>query len=225
MNKIPTFIKDHIYILLGVVCIFAVGMVYIVLAHSGRGVISGDYVIYVAAEQPESVEEAEYISRELPAVADIAPIIEDSLIVVHVAGAVYNPGVFELPYGSRINDAVAIAGGATEYADLSLINLAAFAFDAMHIIVPVYGETPAVSVPFAGVSTSAEAEVSDGLVNINTATAAELQTLPGVGPVLSQNIVSFREAHGGFSSVEELINVPQIGAGRLDTLRPLVTVG
>jgi len=217
MSSFSTFVKDHLYVLLGVLCIIAVGVVYLVMTNNDRTGVSGDYVIYTAFAQGGGTN---YIIPESPINSDTA---EEIMIVVHIAGAVNNPGVIELPQGARINDAVAMAGGATEYADLARINLAAIVVDAMQIIVPTYGETPAVGVDSAGVS-SAVSGISDGLVNINIATAAELQTLPGVGLVLSQNIIDFREAHGEFSSVEELIHVPRIGAVTLDRLRPLVTV-
>jgi len=167
---------------------------------------------------------------------------EPSYIIIHIVGAVNSPGVFRLREGSRVYDAVNLAGGASDEADLVRINLAAVMQDAMQIIVPAIGEdidevfifADLVGSP-AGNATSGGTQApgtqtgaqnhSDGLININTATSAELQTLSGVGPVLAQNIIDFRETHGNFSSVDELIHVPRIGPATLERLRSSVTVG
>jgi len=138
-------------------------------------------------------------------------------IVIHIEGEVYSPGVFTLPDGSRVNDAVTLAGGATAYADLSRINLAAFLEDAQQIIIPNVDDE-------IEIQTAAATAVESGLVNINTADESLLRTLPGIGPVIAGNIISHRETHGQFNSVEELRNVPRIGATTLDNLRDLVTV-
>jgi len=224
-NVAIEFIKNHIYILLGMLCIVAVGVIYIAMSGSGSQVISGEYVIYTAQSDNHNQTEAtmavvETTPTTIPAIAE-----EPLLFIIHIAGEVNAPGVVSLPDGARIYNAIEHAGGATENADLTQINLAAFVRDAMQIIVPAFGETAAViyeETPAAG--HSASGVHSDGLININTATAADLQGLPGVGPALSQNIIDFREAHGGFSSVEELVLVPRIGAATLDRLRPLVMV-
>ena len=138
-------------------------------------------------------------------------------IVIHIEGEVYFPGVFTLPGGSRVNDAVILAGGATAYADLSRINLAAFLEDAQQIIIPNADDE-------LEVQAAAVASGSSGLVNINTADEATLTTLPGIGPVIAGNIIAYREAHGQFNSIDELRNVPRIGAATLNNLRDLVTV-
>lgn len=153
-------------------------------------------------------------------------------VVVHVAGAVQTPGVYELDSGSRVNDAVTAAGGLRDDADTSAINLAAPASDGSQVYIPVQGEAPPSSAggteatngsagTFPGTDRGADAT---GLVNINTASAEELQTLPKVGPVLAASIISWREQYGGFSSVDELDQVSGIGPATLEALRPLVTV-
>lgn len=153
-------------------------------------------------------------------------------VVVHVAGAVQTPGVYELDSGSRVNDAVTAAGGLRDDADTSAINLAAPASDGSQIYIPVQGEAPPNSTSAAeavhgsaetGHGTDRGADAA-GLVNINTASAEELQTLPKVGPVLAASIISWREQYGGFSSVDELDQVSGIGPATLEALRPLVTV-
>lgn len=153
-------------------------------------------------------------------------------VVVHVAGAVQNPGVYELDSGSRVNDAVTAAGGLRGDADTSAINLAASASDGSQVYIPVQGEAPPSSAggteaahSFAGTGLGTDRGTdAAGLVNINMASAEELQTLPKVGPVLAASIISWREQYGGFSSVDELDQVSGIGPATLEALRPLVTV-
>lgn len=157
----------------------------------------------------------------------------DVPVVVHVAGAVQAPGVYELDSGSRVHDAVTAAGGLRDDADTSAINLAAPASDGSQIYIPVQGEAPLSSAGGAeaangttGTFPGTERRGTDaaGLVNINAASAEELQTLPKVGPVLAASIISWREQYGGFSSVDELDQVSGIGPATLEALRPLVTV-
>ena len=142
-------------------------------------------------------------------------------VVVYVAGAVAVPGVYTLAPMSRVTDAMTAAGGALPTADLNVINLAATAHDGERIYVPVVGEiVPAV---LAGDATP-DATVPAGPVNINTATADQLDVLPGVGPTTSAAIVAHREQHGPFQSVDQLGDVHGIGPAKLEALRGLVTV-
>ncbi|HEX6916879.1 MAG TPA: ComEA family DNA-binding protein [Phycicoccus sp.] len=148
----------------------------------------------------------------------------DAVVVVHVVGQVAHPGVEELPVGSRVSDAVAAAGGATSKADLSAINLARVLVDGEQVRVPKPGEVLSAAAggapgPGSGASTGPGA----GLVPLNTADVAALDTLPGVGPVLAQRIVDWRTAHGRFTTVDELAEVSGIGEKLLAQLRPLVT--
>jgi competence protein ComEA len=150
-----------------------------------------------------------------------------SEVVVHVAGAVGAPGVHRLATGARVVDAVDAAGGALTEADLSRLNLAAPLEDGQQVYVPRVGEVPPVVAGAAdGSPTGGEqpGEVDGGPVDVNTATAGELEALPGVGPSIAQAIVAYREEHGRFSSVDQLIEVRGIGDARLEQLRPLVTV-
>ncbi len=140
-------------------------------------------------------------------------------VVVHVAGAVRNAGVYRLRAGARVNDAVARAGGATPRADLSQVNLAAKVEDGRQVLVPRRVATP----PAAPTGTAAPGQPT-APVSLNTATLEQLDTLPGVGPATAQKIVDYREQHGGFGSVDELGEVPGIGDVRLAALRDLVRV-
>jgi competence protein ComEA len=140
-------------------------------------------------------------------------------LVVHVAGAVNQPGLYELGEGSRIDDAIAEAGGAKPKAALELVNLAAPVADGQQVLVPLRGAASA-----AGAGGSGGPASPSGKVSLNSATIEQLDALPGVGPVTAQQIIDFRSANGGFGSIEELDAVPGIGPARLEQLRELVSL-
>jgi competence protein ComEA len=146
--------------------------------------------------------------------------------VVQVAGAVRRPGVYRLGPGARVIDAVRRAGGATRHADVTAVNLAARLEDGRQIIVPRRGRGPPAAagatagMPGAGAGAGAPAQP----VDLNTASAEQLDALDGVGPETARKIMAYRAQHGGFRSVDELDQVPGIGAKRLAALRPLVRV-
>ena len=211
------FLKKYAYIILGVVCVLALGGLYTMgRARPGGVVDTGQPIVNPAAEtavyEPVVYEPAN-VEPQLPE--------EPGTITVHIVGAVNSPGVYEVPYGSRVNDVVQLAGGYTQEADVSLINLAAFVQDAMQIRIPLIGEEPQI---IESPQTSATASANDGLININLANLNELQTLPGIGPVIAQNIIDYREANGGFNSIDELLNVSRIGDGIFGRIRDSVTV-
>ncbi len=139
-------------------------------------------------------------------------------VVVDVAGKVRRPGIAVLPVGSRVVDALEAAGGARRGVDLTGLNLARPLVDGEQVLV---GVAPAPGV--AGTLTS-PAPPGGALVNLNSADLAALDTLPGVGPVTAEAIVSWREDNGGFTSVEELLEVDGIGEATLEDLAPLVTL-
>lgn len=133
-------------------------------------------------------------------------------VVVYVSGAVASPGVLTLPASSRVIDAITAAGGATPEADLELINLARILVDGEQIRVGIVGESP---------PAASEAGTPAGTcVRLTTATEAELQTLPGIGPALAQRIISYRATHPRLSTVEELDDVPGIGPSLIEKIRP-----
>lgn len=135
-------------------------------------------------------------------------------IYVHILGEVARPGLYELRDGDRAVDAVAAAGGFTEAADAGGVNLARFVSDGEQIVVPAVGQAAAAAPGIA----------SDGRVNLNTADAAALDTLPGVGPATAAKILAWRDQHGRFESVEDLLDVGGIGESKLEAIRDLVTV-
>jgi competence protein ComEA len=151
------------------------------------------------------------------------------VLTVHVVGQVRHPGVLRLPAGSRVADAVERAGGATAHADLSAINLARPLVDGEQVQVPKPGEavTPAGgggAEPGASRAAPGAAGTANGLVNLNTASQADLEELPGVGPVLAQRILDWRTEHGRFTTVDELGEVSGIGDKTFAQLQPKVTV-
>ena len=140
-------------------------------------------------------------------------------VVVHVVGAVRRPGLYRLAAGSRVADALEQAGGAAAAADLALVNLAAPLADGQQVVVPTRA---AVGGGLTGTGGSEGGAAGGGPVHLNTASIAELDELPGVGPVTAQKIVDYREKHGAFSSVEDLDAIPGIGAAKIEQLRDLV---
>lgn len=147
------------------------------------------------------------------------------VVVVHIVGAVQNPGIVQLPAGSRVFEAIAAAGGALPEAELQAINLAATTADGQQILVPTHEQWLADPRQPAGQAQGPGpgSPVLGGTMNVNTATAEQLEQLPGVGPVLAQRIVKWRNDHGAFASVEELDAVPGIGAKMLASIRDLVS--
>lgn len=137
-------------------------------------------------------------------------------LYVHVSGAVRTPGLYVLPADARVVDAIAAAGGFADDADRDAVNLARTLEDGEQLPVPREGEAP----PAGPVA----AAPSDGLVDLNAADAAALETLPRIGPALAERIIAWREDNGGFTSVEDLLAVPGIGDKMLESLRDLVTV-
>ncbi len=144
-------------------------------------------------------------------------------VVVHVAGAVTTPGVVELAAGTRVIDAIEAAGGGLPNADLDRLNLAAKLVDGERILVQHVGDPPAPA-DATGVSDGAAGTTAAGPLNLNTATEAELEQLPGIGPSLAQAILAARTRTGGFRSVNELREVRGIGERRFADLKSLVTV-
>ncbi len=142
-------------------------------------------------------------------------------IVIHVAGLVARPGVVELPSGSRVVDAIEAAGGATPDADLTPINLARVLTDGEQVLVTADPPPAAPPAPSAGGPATPTTEAP---VNLNTATAAELEALPGIGPALAGRILDWREQNGRFTSIDELREVSGIGEQRFAQLEPMVTL-
>lgn len=177
-----------------VVAVVAVVAVLIAAVLVAAGQASGS-----TADRPEV--------RLVPSTAAPTPLL------VHVSGAVRHPGLVALPAGARVIDAVTAAGGPTGSADQGAINLAARVADGQQVVVPKRGAAPA---------GSAAAPAASAPVSLSTATAEQLETLPRIGPALAARILAYRDAHGGFSSVDELGEVGGIGPKTLAGLKDLV---
>jgi competence protein ComEA len=169
--------------------------------------------VLVTAVTPHGVSA---VVRPTPSATAVDPSDQDavagSVIYVHILGQVAHPGLYALRDGDRGVDIVAAAGGFTATADPAGINLARFLTDGEQIVVPAVGEVVATG----GGS-------GDGLVNLNTADAAALDTLPRIGPALAERILAWREKNGPFASAQDLLDVPGIGDAILEGLRDLVT--
>lgn len=166
-----------------------------------------------------------------PPTSSTAP---QSRLTVHVAGAVQSPGVYSLPPRSRVVDALAAAGGPLKKADLERINLAQILVDTEQVYIPAlvsrapaptiaprHRPTTTIASPSSG---STGMTPTNGLVDLNTATAGQLDGLPGVGPATAKAILDYRQSKGSFSKVEDLMNVAGIGASKFAALKDLVTV-
>lgn len=165
------------------------------------------------------------VRADAPAPSGAAPSASPSssaVVLVDVAGWVRRPGVYEFQEGARVVDALDAAGGARPGAMLEALNLAAPLADGTQVFVPKEGASAA-PVPPADAGTVAGSGDAP-LINVNTATAEELDVLPGVGEVISQAIVDHRTENGPFTSVDQLVDVSGIGEVTLEKLRPLVTV-
>ena len=166
----------------------------------------------VAAVSKDSVSEKE-VKKEEP--------VEQDLITVDVKGAVGSPGIYDLPVGSRVNDAVQKAGGLTEQADSKSLNLAQKVSDEALVYVPTKGEEAASQQTASGTASSTSKEKK---INLNKASLEELKLVKGLGGKRAQDIIDHREANGKFKSVDELKKVSGIGAKTIEKLKDYVTV-
>jgi len=149
-----------------------------------------------------------------PIAIERGPETATAQVTVHVSGAVAAPGLVRLAPGSRVADALAAAGGVNAEADLMSLNLAAPVLDGGQVVVPV--QQSAGGAP--------PGEIDDSGVHVNSADVVQLQQLPGVGPVLAQRIAEYRDTNGPFATVDDLLDVPGIGEGKLAALRDAVAI-
>ncbi len=216
--------------------VFTAGLLLVVLAAGGWWVRlsvtepSGA----LAKPAPRTGSSVPPVSRQSPGAATRTTSTTVAVFVVDVVGAVRHPGVVSLPGTARVIDAVTAAGGALPAADLDRINLAAHLVDGMRIAVPRRGtpadpaaptNDPGASGPSGvGPAGGGGAPTPSAPLDLNTATEAQLEALPGIGPSLAQAIIQEREHEGGFHSVDDLRRVHGIGDVRFAQLRPLVSV-
>jgi len=151
---------------------------------------------------------------------DKEPILYE-MVFVDVQGEVVNPGVFEVNNDVRVGYLITLAGGLTEYANVRGLNQAARIYDEMVIFVPHVDDENLLEIGVGDRDENRDADQS-GLISLSTANALELQTLPGIGPAISANIIAHREANGAFLAIDELINVAGIGVGIVENIREFV---
>ena len=157
---------------------------------------------------------------------------DEEIVVVHIIGEVNNPGVVTLPEGSRIIDAINMAGGKTEEADLSKINLAYIVEDGTQIYIPRINEnlnqvnliSDGAGIGVIINDSNVEENKVDAKVNINTANKEKLETLPGIGETTAQKIIDYRESNGKFKTIEDIKNVSGIGEAKYESLKDKITV-
>ena len=186
-------------------------------AGAGAHALVADHGIEVSRQDEALAEQAEGMALEA---SSSGPDVEPPM-VVHVDGAVAEPGVYDLPVGARAGDAVEAAGGLLDGADLTGVNLAAHVADGEKVHIPAEGEEPAASAIVSGTTAAA---IQDGVVNINTADAAELATLPGVGEATAQAIIEDRERLGPFATPEDIMRVSGIGEKKYERMRDRIRV-
>jgi len=158
------------------------------------------------------------VAQKRPAQVKLVAAATRAELLIDVSGAVHRSGVYKLPAGSRINDALLKAGGETEKADLTLVNRAALLTDGQQVLVPEKVTATAA----AATSSGGSAPATTAPVRLNSATLEQLDELPGVGPSTAQRIIDYRTANGPFKSVDELDSVSGIGPAKLAELRDLV---
>jgi competence protein ComEA len=153
----------------------------------------------------------------------LRPVPTEKPLIVHITGAVPRPGVYALAQGSRVQDAISAAGGFLADAEKTGINLARALEDGEQLDIPyMEGASPVILDVTAAVT---EISSSAELININFASQAELELLPGIGPTTAQKIIAYREQNGPFLTTEDIINVPGIGPGTYERIKDLITVG
>ena len=179
-----------------VMCSLVLGMLL-----CGCGETKGQEILLIGHSDTENIG-SERKSADEVGETEVIVSAEEESILVHVCGAVENPGVVSLPQGSRAEDALLAAGGFTEDASRDFVNLAGYVSDGEKLYFPTREEVS------AGIQVQAEAD--DGLININTADVAALCTLPGIGEARARDIIAYRETHGDFASCEDIMKISGI---------------
>ena len=210
-DGIKRFFKENIYIIIGAICFMAIGIIYLVQVNNPKTVIKANtennmVTIYSSEAEKETAVEN-----------------ENKIIKAYIAGAVRNPGVYEIAEGARVDDLLELAGGHTEEADLLRVNLAAYVNDAQRVIIPsVNNEMDYVFED--GEAETGERDKPGSLININTAAADQLTTLPNIGPSRARSIIEYRESNGGFKAIDDIKKISGIGDAIFNSIKDRITV-
>lgn len=205
--------KTGLYVFGAVILILISFMYY---SNRGKGEIKVNAPITPAAEDSADSHNAVDSSSEKDSRNK-----DSAEIKVYICGAVCNPGVYTIFEGDRIDTLLKMAGGATEEADLAAINLAERLQDEQYVRIPAKGEENGAQMP---TSTGPASSQSQGLININTATAEELDSLPGIGPAIAARIIAYREEKGKFTSIEQIKEVSGIGESKYQDIKDKICV-
>lgn len=183
-------------------------------------ILSGSGILILKDRTSGGITVTTFVGDEFPAVGESIPAnkeqVPEDVIYVDVSGAVARPGVYELQKGARVFHVIELAGGLTEDAFVDNINMATVLHDAQKVHIPRKND------PFSNVS--GQSVPYDGKVRINTATSEELQTLPGIGAVIAERIIRYREQHGPFASIEDIRQVSGIGEKTYQEIKDLITI-
>ncbi len=202
--------KKRVYVMLLISLMAAAGLLYVITRKESSLLLQQEEGIVVETVEDMGESEEESSSTET--------------IFVHVCGAVKEEGVYELPAGSRYQDAISAAGGFREDASTSYLNLATVLVDGEKLQVPTEEEA-ASREALDEAEALAASEAADSLININTATKEELMTLPGIGEARAEAIIQYREENGGFSCIEDIMNVSGIKEASFAKLKEKIKVG
>ncbi|KAB8140502.1 ComEA family DNA-binding protein [Chloroflexia bacterium SDU3-3] len=206
MDQLPEWLRQRPTIIASIVLVLAALGALLLLGQRSSG---ATFSAGEAVSLPTSELEGSQDEEEEPT-ATLAP-----EIVVSISGEVMDPDAYQLPANARVKDLVMAAGGLSEQADAAQINLAQRLSDEQHVHIPKLGSAPP--------ATSAAGE--GGKLNINIASAAQLEDLPGIGEVMAGNIIDYRTAHGAFQKIEDLQHVNGLGKNVYDKIAPLITIG
>lgn len=208
MVKLFKLTRNEQKLVILLVCLLGLGIVLrFVLPAGGEG--SPEIILH--SEMEKNDEDAE-ISEE------------KELIIIHITGAVQEPGVYILEEGARVYEAVEKAGGQSDDADLEMINLAEPLYDGQPVYVPRISDRDSFHISDGNIYRGGLQHLKDGKININIANKSQLETLPGIGSVKAQSIIDYREKNGPFKSVDDLLKVTGIGEKTLENLGDLITV-
>jgi competence protein ComEA len=228
MDNWVRFIKRQWMVIAGVIGVAVLGVFYLVGRSPAQETLTAGaktVTIFDASAGNTEAEGVESSSVE-PSGSEIPTPEKSNTIKVYITGAVTNPGVYELETGARVDDVLQMAGGETETADMLRVNLAAYVTDAERVIIPEIGGPDPAEYADADTGNDETDTYTNAarLININTASQAALDTLPGIGPVIAQSIIDYRNTNGGFTSIEEIMEVSRIGSSVFEQIKDKITV-